>query len=418
MDLGNRSKHDGLAEWLAPVTLKADNQVLPIIRQERVVGLYFKLLDAGLDGQGYSPAWRGEPIKDVFVSYRRAGARAHTYRFVDELKRQIGSKRVFLDVKSIDPGVKYIDVINSARIVLVIIGPKWMELCDDEGKRKLEDPEDVLMAEIETALNSGNVVIPVLVDGATMPSSKHLPEEIRELSEWNAFALADSHWDYDVEKLISKIRESLGDSPADPVDKPGFSGKVVIGMILVVLVLIAYGTDEITDTDTALAGIVFLIVGSVLSLLALADIKAEKATGRVPAIVTAVFGIIICLALFGEWEDLHNEDLLPFYSAQDVLPYGDANPLPTNRMDVSGMWVSDDDYRFLIRQSGNYVTFQEWDAQTNTVTGIGTAIINGNNMELVDSVGRFTVSPDGMTIQGQYLDADSGEMETTLLKRQ
>jgi hypothetical protein len=45
------------------------------------------------------------------------------------------------------------------------------------------------------------------------------------------------------------------------------------------------------------------------------------------------------------------------------------------------------------------VEFQEMDSQTNTVTDSGTTTINGRNVELMDGLGQFTVSPDGIAMQ-------------------
>jgi hypothetical protein len=59
--------------------------------------------------------------------------------------------------------------------MLVVIGTHWLSITDDNGRRRLDDSEDFVRREIEAALQSGIRVIPVLVDGATMPPSDQLP---------------------------------------------------------------------------------------------------------------------------------------------------------------------------------------------------------------------------------------------------
>ena len=55
----------------------------------------------------------------IFVSYRRGGVKARTYRMADELKRQFGSDNVFLDVDSIGPGVKFADAIAAKKLTAI-----------------------------------------------------------------------------------------------------------------------------------------------------------------------------------------------------------------------------------------------------------------------------------------------------------
>ena len=86
-----------------------------------------------------------------------------------------------------------------------MIGPKWLEMKNKDGHRRLDAEDDHLRLEVETAIRSPATVIPVLVDGARMPARSDLPEPISELADLNAHTLADSHWDYDVDRLLKHI---------------------------------------------------------------------------------------------------------------------------------------------------------------------------------------------------------------------
>jgi hypothetical protein len=51
--------------------------------------------------------------------------------------------------------------------VLVIIGPQWFDL-SDFGKRRIDNPEDMVYREIKLALNKNKHIIPVLLQGAEL----------------------------------------------------------------------------------------------------------------------------------------------------------------------------------------------------------------------------------------------------------
>jgi hypothetical protein len=85
------------------------------------------------------------------------------------------------------------------------MGRSWNPTSDKLDGCRLEDPDDSARIEIETAIERNIVVIPVLVDGATLPHRDQLPNSLKRL-----FGLAN-HWDcwdtfgYDVEKLTRAL---------------------------------------------------------------------------------------------------------------------------------------------------------------------------------------------------------------------
>ena len=127
----------------------------------------------------------------VFISYRREDERPFALRLYERLTENFGKQRLFFDVDSIPPGfdfVKYIDnQIQLSDIVLVVIGRNWLNATDQAGRRRLDSPEDFVRVEIESALRRDKHVIPLLVHGATMPSSKELPRKMQALARRNAF---------------------------------------------------------------------------------------------------------------------------------------------------------------------------------------------------------------------------------------
>jgi hypothetical protein len=154
-------------------------------------------------GAGRGGNHTGEAEPGVFISYRREDAAGHAGRLYDWLTRRFGEHGVFIDVVAIEPGERWRDRIRAKLeacwAVLVVIGPQWLTPKDGTGRPRIWDPDDVLRYEVETALRRDDVeVIPVLVEGARMPKSEDLPEELSELRERNAAELSDVRWRYDV----------------------------------------------------------------------------------------------------------------------------------------------------------------------------------------------------------------------------
>jgi hypothetical protein len=66
---------------------------------------------------------------------------------------------------------------------------------DKDGRRRLDSPEDFVRLEIAAALRRDIAVIPVLVQGAAMPSKQELPPDLQALAWRNAAELRHTRWD-------------------------------------------------------------------------------------------------------------------------------------------------------------------------------------------------------------------------------
>src|SRR5688572_29653901 len=106
----------------------------------------------------------------IFVSYRRADSAGYAGRLVDNLKSQFGDQ-VFFDVDSIRPGANFRDVIGGTLqkcgAVVLLIGRRWIER--NESSPAFGDPNDVITQEVQSTLDLKIPIVPVLVDGASMP---------------------------------------------------------------------------------------------------------------------------------------------------------------------------------------------------------------------------------------------------------
>ena len=145
----------------------------------------------------------------VFISYRRQDAAFPAGWLYEQLGSHFGHSHVFKDVDSIRPGDDFVKVITEAvkscHTVLVVIGPTWLATTGDPAQRRINAPNDIVRIEIETALQSGAAIIPVLVLGASMPPPTELPPSIAALAGRNALEITPTHFMNDVEHLIRNI---------------------------------------------------------------------------------------------------------------------------------------------------------------------------------------------------------------------
>ncbi|HUR16967.1 MAG TPA: TIR domain-containing protein, partial [Candidatus Limnocylindrales bacterium] len=159
------------------------------------------------------------PGSRIFLCYRRGRDSGRAGRLRDRLTDEFGESDIFLDVSTLRPGVDFAEVIaqavSAAAVMLVIIGPQWLEERDADGRRRIDSEQDWMRMEVSLALRSNVTVIPVLVEGASMPRASALPSDLRGLARRQAIELADDRWEYDVRQLIDAMRSSIGDTLPD-----------------------------------------------------------------------------------------------------------------------------------------------------------------------------------------------------------
>ncbi|MBD0291634.1 MAG: toll/interleukin-1 receptor domain-containing protein [Thermoleophilia bacterium] len=145
----------------------------------------------------------------IFVNYRRAETRFHTTQLREALAQRFGEENIFWDIDTIDLGVDFAeaitDAVGSCDVFVAVIGKEWVSMADESGERRLDNPEDYVRIEIEAALERGVRVIPARVQGAPMPRSTDLPEPLRPLARRNGLELTDTHWQYDVARLVRAL---------------------------------------------------------------------------------------------------------------------------------------------------------------------------------------------------------------------
>lgn len=149
----------------------------------------------------------------IFISYRRADSAGYAGRIYDRLMAHFGKDAVFMDVDTIEAGLDFVVVLQNAvqscDVLVALIGRQWIHIKDENGERRLDNPEDFVRIEIAAALDRDIRVIPVLVDGTSMPNSTELPGNLKPLTRRNALQVNHHSFNADVHRLISQLELAL-----------------------------------------------------------------------------------------------------------------------------------------------------------------------------------------------------------------
>ena len=148
-------------------------------------------------------------MSGIFISYRRGDSEGQARALSLELAKYVGDKAVFMDVDSIALGRDFRrslhESLESCDAAIALIGPNWLDSKDAAGRRRLDDPGDIVRLEIATALKRNIPVTPVLLQGASMPAEQVLPDDLKELAFRNGFELSHARWHSDVREMVQRL---------------------------------------------------------------------------------------------------------------------------------------------------------------------------------------------------------------------
>jgi hypothetical protein len=98
--------------------------------------------------------------------------------------------------------------------MLAVIGKGWLRAQDSQGRRRLDNSEDFVRIEIESAMRLGKLVIPVLVNNTEMPRAAELPDSMKAFARRQAVWITNTRLRADAESLAAKINRELSDVAA------------------------------------------------------------------------------------------------------------------------------------------------------------------------------------------------------------
>lgn len=130
---------------------------------------------------------------------------------------------IFMDVAgdSIPLGAVFPDVveqaIKSSAAFILLMGKAWSPKEESAGGRPIDNTSNWVRKEVSIALREKVRIIPVMLDGVSMPAAADLPEEISDLSYYNGINIRSGDFDRDVEPLIEMVEGLVG---GDILKKP------------------------------------------------------------------------------------------------------------------------------------------------------------------------------------------------------
>ena len=150
----------------------------------------------------------------IFICYRRDDSAYPSQSIYDTLVSHFGKESVFFDVDTIPVGLDFHGFLNEAvvqcDVLLAVIGDHWLNMRDEKGQRRIDNPDDFVHIEIEAALSRNIPVIPVLLGRAAVPKPQELPPTLKELSRRQATEVRHGRdFRSHLERLIRDIEQAF-----------------------------------------------------------------------------------------------------------------------------------------------------------------------------------------------------------------
>jgi hypothetical protein len=193
----------------------------------------------------------------VFISYRRRDTDGHAGRLAEELRERYGEEKVFIDVDSIGGGVDFEqrieEALDASDVAFVLIGDEWLGRRDG-GTARIQEPGDWVRREVATVLRRADVtVVPVLVEGAPLPTADELPPDLDRLPRLQASELSTREWEYRVSQLCEVVERAAPEVAGGPVRRvlrrsprgalAAAAAAAVAAVAIVVALLVSGGGD-------------------------------------------------------------------------------------------------------------------------------------------------------------------------------
>jgi hypothetical protein len=244
----------------------------------------------------------------IFISYRREESADICGRISDFLERRFGAGAAFRDVNAILAGSDFVKALqrglDDARVVLVIIGPQWINLREPTGARRIDLPTDFVRYEIATALRDGKQVVPVLLDGARLPTRAELPPDIAALAQMTPVIVRDDpYFTEDMTRAVATFRRAVAWRPASA----GVLAAALAALLSLIYVVLRAAK---VITFPHYRGLDFLIFVTPIFALLFSIIRAARTRSWLWFVLMLATGLLVLSSY-----------LIPFSLAQPMLYY-------------------------------------------------------------------------------------------------
>jgi hypothetical protein len=146
-------------------------------------------------------------MERIYISYDRDDAERARWLY-NALADRLGAERLWMD-KVLVPGERFPEqtefALRGTSTMLVVMGPNWLTKAQQRGST------DPIVHEISVALRRGIRVVPVLVDGASMPRAADLPDEVKILAHRRPIEIKS--WEGSSTPNIEQLLDALNPPP-------------------------------------------------------------------------------------------------------------------------------------------------------------------------------------------------------------
>lgn len=99
--------------------------------------------------------------------------------------------------------------VANSDVFLLLIDPGWLGACSSDGQRCLDDLHDPVRVALREALGASLRVLPLLLDGAVMPRSADLPQDIQMVVRRASLTLRSEQLDADLLPVVTTLRRLI-----------------------------------------------------------------------------------------------------------------------------------------------------------------------------------------------------------------
>lgn len=219
---------DRLGRWVwftvQTVTFSTLGDVVPTTFEGRLVAIFLKYINLFCLGGAIYYALQASLLErmdkitearirqikekpiNIFLCHRKADSAGHTGRIFDRLSAFFGPEHVFMNIDTPVTSQEPVNVqktISDCHILIAVIGHNWT---GKEPKHSLIfKDDDAVYLELKYAMQKNIPIIPVLINGAPMPSVSEITGDLAGILRIQAHELSDARWNTDVQRLIDLI---------------------------------------------------------------------------------------------------------------------------------------------------------------------------------------------------------------------
>lgn len=115
---------------------------------------------------------------------------------------------------------------------------------DNQGRRQIDNDDDFVRLELETAFKIKKPVIPILVDGAQLPMLEQLPLGLRPLVYRNAFVVRHEQFHGDVDRLFAAVQMLVAKATTASSSGPRIIPDIDVSSMEVKRVFVSHSTID------------------------------------------------------------------------------------------------------------------------------------------------------------------------------